>query len=133
MRGLQRTLRGLQDACRDANTAARTALGLSALDAPRDADEGSENLFVQAHCDQLGSLVDLMTSKLKVPSLRLTFPTASLWQCLTRCLWLDGRLEVRSPIWQLLGLYSAMQPGSINRACCLQHIVCPSFVMCQTQ
>ncbi len=65
-RDLRRQLRALQDACRDANTAARAALGLGPMEAASDPTLCEEQPFMQAHCDQLGSLVDLMTSKMKV-------------------------------------------------------------------
>ncbi|KAK9863504.1 hypothetical protein WJX84_001683 [Apatococcus fuscideae] len=64
-RDLRRQLRALQDACRDANTAARAALGLGPMEAASDPTLCEEQPFMQAHCDQLGSLVDLMTSKMK--------------------------------------------------------------------
>ncbi len=63
---LRRQVLILQDACRDANTAARNALGIEPLPLPDDQEAGAESPFKQAHSDQLGSLVDLMTSKLKV-------------------------------------------------------------------
>ncbi|KAK9819108.1 hypothetical protein WJX74_002074 [Apatococcus lobatus] len=65
IRDLQRRVRGLQDACRDANTAARAALGLSALEPSADDGQEAGNPFMQVHCDQLGSLVDLLASKLR--------------------------------------------------------------------
>ena len=64
IRALRRQLMALQDACRDANTAARNALGLAPLDEPSDNDPGAHP-FNAAHSSQLGSLVDLMSSKLK--------------------------------------------------------------------
>ena len=78
VRDLQRKLRGLQDACRDANTAARVSLGLSALEPSLEGSEGAANPYLQAHSDQLGSLVDLMTSKLKVP----LFPQKTCSTCI---------------------------------------------------
>ena len=83
VRELQRKLRGLQDACRDASTAARISLGLSALEPSLEGSEEAGSPYLPAHSDQLGSLVDLMTSKLKVP-LSSQRPAQSVYVCLNK-------------------------------------------------